>query len=63
MEDGFHQLSSERVQYSKMLLSATQLTVDEIAAKLHFCSRSYFSAAFREAEEMTPSEYRAAHRE
>ena len=52
-----------RVQYSKMLLSDTQLTVDEIAAKLHFCSRSYFSAAFREAEGMTPSEYRGKHRE
>lgn len=56
-------IRKERVQYSKTLLSATQLTVEEISARLHFCSRSYFSAAFREAEGMTPSEYRAKHQE
>lgn len=52
-----------RVRYSRLLLSGTQLTVEEIGAKLHFCSRSYFSAAFRELEGMSPSEYRARHRE
>lgn len=52
-----------RVRYSKILLSGTQLTVEEIGAKLHFCSRSYFSTAFREQEGMTPSEYRAKYQE
>lgn len=47
-----------RVQYAKELLSGTQLTIEEIGARLHFCSRSYFSGAFRELEGMTPSEYR-----
>lgn len=52
-----------RVRYAKMLLSATQLTVEEIGARLHFCSRSYFSSVFRELEGMTPSEYRMKHQE
>lgn len=52
-----------RVRYSKLLLSGTKLTIEEIGAKLRFCSRSYFSAAFRELEGMTPSEYRAKHQE
>lgn len=52
-----------RIRYSRLLLSGTQFTVEEIGAKLHFCSRSYFAAAFRELEGMSPSEYRAIHRE
>ncbi len=52
-----------RVQYSKLLLSSTRFTIEEIGARLHFCSRSYFSAAFREQEGMTPSEYRAKHQD
>lgn len=52
-----------RIQQAKLLLSGTQLTVEEISAKFHFCSRSYFSAAFRESEGMTPSEYREKYKE
>lgn len=47
-----------RVHYSKQLLSGSRLTIEEIGARLHFCSRSYFSGVFRELEGMTPSEYR-----
>lgn len=56
-------LRRERVRQSKFLLSGTKLTIEEISARFHFCSRSYFSAAFREAEGMTPSEYREKHQE
>lgn len=56
-------LRGERVRQSKILLSGTKLTIEEISARFHFCSRSYFSAAFREVEGMTPSEYRERHRE
>lgn len=52
-----------RIQHSKLMLSGTQLTIEEIGARLRFCSRSYFSAAFRKLEGMTPSEYRAKHQE
>lgn len=52
-----------RIRYSKLLLSGTQLTIEEIGARLHFCSRSYFAAAFKELEGMTPSEYRAKYQE
>lgn len=56
-------IRKSRVQHSKLLLSGTQLTIEEIGLRLHFCSRSYFSAAFRELEGMTPSEYRAKYQE
>lgn len=51
-----------RVQYSKQLLSLTKLTVEEIGARLHFCSRSYYAKAFRESEGMSPGEYRERYR-
>lgn len=47
-----------RVHRAKMLLSATNLGIDDIAERLHFCSWSYFSEAFQNEVGMTPSEYR-----
>lgn len=49
----------ERIKYSRQLLASTELTIEEIGERLHFCSRSYFAKAFREAEGMSPGEYRA----
>ncbi len=47
-----------RVHRAKMLLSATNLGIDHIAERLHFCSWSYFSEAFQNEVGMAPSEYR-----
>lgn len=47
-----------RVRRGKMLLSATNMSIQEIADHLHFCSRSYFTKAFLEEEGVTPTRYR-----
>ena len=47
-----------RVHRAKMLLSATNLSIHDIADQLHFCSWSYFTEAFQKEVGMTPSEYR-----
>ena len=47
-----------RVHRAKMLLSATNLGIYDIAERLHFCSWSYFTEAFQNEVGMTPSEYR-----
>ncbi|MDE7018600.1 MAG: AraC family transcriptional regulator [Lachnospiraceae bacterium] len=55
-------IRQERVRHSKQLLTATALTIEEIGARLHFCSRSYYAKAFRESEGITPGEYRERYR-
>lgn len=55
-----HYLISLRIQEGKRLLAETDLTLSQISAVLGFCSSSYFSQCFRNAEEMSPSEYRKA---
>ena len=47
-----------RVHRAKMLLSSTNLSIQEIADYLHFCSRSYFTKAFLEEEGITPTHFR-----
>lgn len=47
-----------RVHRAKMLLSASNLSIHDIADQLHFCSWSYFTEAFQKEVGMTPSEYR-----
>lgn len=47
-----------RVHRAKMLLSATNLSIHDIADQLHFCSWSYFTEAFQKEAGITPSEYR-----
>lgn len=47
-----------RIREARNLLSATNLSVQEIADKLHFCSRSYFSERFKKETGMLPVEYR-----
>ena len=48
----------ERLSKAKTLLRETDMSVAEISETLAFCSQSYFTKLFREAEGMTPLEYR-----
>lgn len=47
-----------RVHRAKMLLSSTAMSIQEIADRLHFCSRSYFAEAFQKETGVGPSEFR-----
>lgn len=47
-----------RIHRAKMLLSATNLSIHDIADQLHYCSWSYFTDAFQKEVGHTPSEYR-----
>lgn len=51
-------IKAARVERAKLLLAATELSIQEIAEKLHFCSRSYFSTVFLQTAGCTPTEYR-----
>jgi len=47
-----------KVERAKFLLGCTQDSIQEIAEKLHFCSRSYFGETFRKIVGCSPVEYR-----
>ena len=47
-----------RIREGKRLLAETDLSLTQIANVLGFSSASYFSQSFRNAEHMSPSEYR-----
>ena len=49
-----------RIREGKRLLSETDLSLSQIATVLGFSSSSYFSQSFRNAEGMSPTEYRKA---
>ena len=49
-----------RIHRGAMLLSSTEMSIQEIADRLHFCSRSYFAEAFQKETGITPSEFREA---
>jgi transcriptional regulator GlxA family with amidase domain len=49
---------NERLLEAKRMLRDTDLSVAAIADRLAFCSQSYFTKNFTEAEGMTPVEYR-----
>lgn len=51
-------IKAARMERAKLLLAATELSVQEISEKLHFCSRSYFSTVFLQTVGCTPTEYR-----
>ena len=51
-------IKAARIERAKLLLAATELSIQEIAEKLHFCSRSYFSTVFLQTAGCTPTEYR-----
>ena len=47
-----------RIERAKLLLTTTELSLQEIADRLHFCSRSYFGKVFHEVVGCSPLEYR-----
>jgi AraC-like DNA-binding protein len=47
-----------RIIDSKMLLSQTDLQINEIAAQLHFSNAQNFIRAFKKITSMTPGQYR-----
>ena len=49
-----------RIREGKRLLAETDLSLSQIAAVLGFSSSSYFSQSFRNAEGISPTEYRKA---
>lgn len=49
-----------RIREGKRLLTETDLSLSQIATVLGFSSSSYFSQSFRNAEGVSPSEYRKA---
>lgn len=51
-------LIARRILEGKRLLTETDLSLSQIAAVLGFSSSSYFSQSFRNAEKITPTEYR-----
>lgn len=50
-----------RMREARSLLSATNLSIQEIADRLRFCSRSYFTEQFKKDTGMLPVEYREKH--
>lgn len=51
-------LREKRIEKGARLLRSTELGLDEIAERLHFCSRSHFSDTFHRIMGLSPSEYR-----
>ncbi len=51
-----------RMHDAKYLLRHSRMSMEEIMQTLGITSRGYFFSQFREAEGMTPAEYRKAHR-
>jgi transcriptional regulator GlxA family with amidase domain len=49
-----------RIRQGGKLLLTTELSVDSVADRVGFASRSHFSRAFREYFSRTPSEFRSA---
>jgi AraC family transcriptional regulator len=47
-----------RIERAKVLLSATQLSVAEVAYQVGFANQSYFTAQFRKAIGITPKQFR-----
>lgn len=55
-------IRSKRIEHAKILLTTTNINIQEISAQLHFGSRSYFASTFLSEVGMSPSEYREKHR-
>ncbi len=52
-------IKDARLEYAKVCLLSTQMSIEEIGDLLQFNSRSYFTKTFREKTGKSPSEYRA----
>lgn len=51
-------VKAARIERAKLLLSTTDLSIQEIADILRFCSRSYFGTVFLQVVGCTPTEFR-----
>lgn len=51
-------ITKRRIQAAKELLTATDKTIEEIAAETGFCTPSYFCKQFRRYEGITPTAFR-----
>lgn len=47
-----------RLEYAKIWLATTKLTIQEISERLQFGTRSYFTKIFKDRTGVTPNEYR-----
>lgn len=52
-------INRQKIEQAKLLLSSTNLDIQDIAEQLCFSNASYFSAVFRKYAGMTPGEYRS----
>lgn len=52
-------IKDARLEYAKVCLLSTELSVEEISDLLQFSSRNYFTRLFREKTGKTPTEYRS----
>lgn len=51
-------IKEAKIDYAKMLLTATEKSVQEISDSLRFSTRNYFSKVFRRVTGMSPGDYR-----
>ena len=47
-----------KITYAKMLLSSSDMSIQDISNSLNFCSRSYFADIFQKETGTSPSDYR-----
>ena len=50
-----HYIEQRRIEYAKVLLASSSLSVGEIGERVGFGSGMYFSNVFRKAEGISPS--------
>jgi YesN/AraC family two-component response regulator len=55
-------INQRRVNASLILLVTTKLPVGEVAEKVGYINRNYYSRIFKKIEGMTPKEYRESMR-
>ncbi|MBE6787797.1 MAG: AraC family transcriptional regulator [Ruminococcaceae bacterium] len=55
-------LNNIRIEKAKSLLENSNLSISEISANCGFVSQSYFGKVFRKSENMSPLEYKTAHK-
>lgn len=51
-------INKKRIEYAKLLLRNTTLSISDISERLYFCSTSYFTKLFHEFNSVTPAEFR-----
>lgn len=54
--------NSVRIKNAKMLLTETDLTIEEIALRIGYSSAGYFAERFKKSEGITPAAYRSSHK-